>query len=565
MSFDTFSRTIRKYPQLFSEIPDLEFLLKKLQIYDLINRGQIKQAEQYFFNSFKNVLENKDFHDCLLFFKLIFSNEKSKRFIQNFYKDIISEFFGLFQELLNELLQKHGNLFFLRAEVKTNDYLVNCSFNFLDSELDLEKSLIDYCNSKNGYNVWENNLLKNLEEETLKMQEEDKTFDLFNLNHYETVNIKEEIKVETPKSKINKDDPSLNSNYYEKKVINDKKKIHRFRYYNNFLKNFSPKFMKKENLDKKIIRRFRKFLREEVFKFGNPTHENKNQSKMNTKINSNLDSNSVSTLGETEVSDYGALQFAYEFSTENYLPPFKSDKFQFKSFSTQYLVWMFSDLAISNLYKQFGDDFNKKLSDNLIFEYNLNTNEPDICVKLPEYIRNLGNFYCRKNDDDEENDEENQQIDLLIKTIKNKKNNYFKSLEGKSKNFTKSKKLVCVEKKNIDNDDSIYCSLESCNYDCRNNVNDADGCKSIGCEDKVKSKREVFKVFKNVSNYNETPYLGETSFNFKFNSIGYNQDNKSNFEIDIDDTSSIFSAISTNFKATMNLNSSTLNTDFDLY
>ena len=56
-------------------------------------------------------------------------------------------------------------------------------------------------------------------------------------------------------------DPNSNFNNFTRKYeikTNPKK---RFRDIHPFLKTFNPKFLKKENIDKKIFRRFRKFVK----------------------------------------------------------------------------------------------------------------------------------------------------------------------------------------------------------------------------------------------------------------------------------------------------------------
>jgi hypothetical protein len=56
-------------------------------------------------------------------------------------------------------------------------------------------------------------------------------------------------------------DPYSNYNNYTKKYTIEKKIKKRYRDIHPFLKNFSPKFLKKENIDKKIFRRFGKFVK----------------------------------------------------------------------------------------------------------------------------------------------------------------------------------------------------------------------------------------------------------------------------------------------------------------
>ena len=56
-------------------------------------------------------------------------------------------------------------------------------------------------------------------------------------------------------------DPNSNYNNFTKKYIVEINSKKRFRDFHPFLKDFNPKFLKKENIDKKIFRKFRKFFK----------------------------------------------------------------------------------------------------------------------------------------------------------------------------------------------------------------------------------------------------------------------------------------------------------------
>lgn len=86
--------------------------------------------------------------------------------------------------------------------------------------------------------------------------------------------------------------------------------------YHNFL------FTKRENIDKYVIRKFRKFL-----KFKNDHHE-------------------IDTADE----------FCRDFININLLPPFEHNGVKFNSFNTAYMIWIFSHEAISRLYSWFVEE-----------------------------------------------------------------------------------------------------------------------------------------------------------------------------------------------------------------
>ena len=124
-------------------------------------------------------------------------------------------------------------------------------------------------------------------------------------------------------------DPNSNFNNFTKKytVKNIPKK--RFRDIHPFLKTFNPKFLKKENIDKKIFRRFRKLV------------------KYNYKKNK---TNPIFTRNPL---------FWEKFYFKNLLPPVKiqlnnnGQLIEHKSFNTQYLIWLFNQEGTTELFNIF--------------------------------------------------------------------------------------------------------------------------------------------------------------------------------------------------------------------
>ena len=63
-------------------------------------------------------------------------------------------------------------------------------------------------------------------------------------------------------------DKYSNFNLQRKKSTKKSMAKKKFKFTDDFLRKFSPKFMKKENLDKRIIRRFKKYLIEKLISIG---------------------------------------------------------------------------------------------------------------------------------------------------------------------------------------------------------------------------------------------------------------------------------------------------------
>ena len=164
-------------------------------------------------------------------------------------------------------------------------------------------------------------------------------------------------------------DPYSNYNNFTKKYKVKKKAKKRFRDIHPFLKTFNPKFLKKENIDKKIFRRFRKFIKI-LYK------ENKNSP----------------IFSKNEF-------FWKKFNVKNLLPPVKivsnnNEIIEHKSFNTQYLLWLFNQEGTTELFKLFLKTEEEKIINNFVTEYNLNqSKEPNIIKKLKEYINYIPEIY----------------------------------------------------------------------------------------------------------------------------------------------------------------------------
>ena len=168
-------------------------------------------------------------------------------------------------------------------------------------------------------------------------------------------------------------DPYSNYNNFSKKYIIIENKKKRCRDIHPFLKTFNPKFLKKENINKKIFRRFRKFF------------------KSFYKGNKNLPIFSKNEL------------FWKKFFKKNLLPPVKIEenngqKIEYKSFNSKYLLWLFNQEGTSELFKIFIKKEKDNVINNFITEYNLNeSKEPNIIDKISEYLDYIPEIYEKQN------------------------------------------------------------------------------------------------------------------------------------------------------------------------
>ena len=229
-------------------------------------------------------------------------------------------------------------------------------------------------------------------------------------------------------------DPYSNYNNYTKKYTIEKKIKKRYRDIHPFLKNFSPKFLKKENIDKKIFRRFRKFVKS--------LYKENNNSSIFTKN----------------------VLFWKKFNSQNLLPPVKikednGELIEHKSFNSQYLIWLFSQEGTIELFKLFTKKESVNLINDFIKEYNLKpekeSNDIDKLKHYIEYIPEIYDSYNMNNNNNNNNkialDENKEIIDTNQFTIKKEENtSYLESYDNEaSENNPFKLDFGLFEKKNF--------------------------------------------------------------------------------------------------------------------
>lgn len=130
---------------------------------------------------------------------------------------------------------------------------------------------------------------------------------------------------------------------------------------NSFINNDLPVkyhsflFTKRENIDKNIIRRFRKFLKLRCYsklEYINP--------------------------------------FFKDFVDKNLLPPFTYGNVKFNSFNTKYMIWLFEHENVEELYKLFIDEMSDSIELYYKKKFNLETENLNI---LNEYIKKLDKIF----------------------------------------------------------------------------------------------------------------------------------------------------------------------------
>ena len=273
------------------------------------------------------------------------------------------------EEYFFEYIKEKNQIFHIEKNFKIKDNSINNIFEEeqkneiynpfqmeIDLENDLKKNNIDHKNSE------ENNSNSYL-----------MTTDLSTSDFYHNINNNMNKKKNNNFNDNFLNDSYSNFNKYSRDYLPKISfKNERFKNSDPFLKNFNPKFLKKENIDKKIFRKFRNFVKEKFQK----------------------EPNNIIFSFESE--------FWKNFCFTNLLPPMKYKDYEFKSFNTKYFLWLFSRFGSVNLFKQFIEEKGNLVIENFINEYNLeNSTEINIIEKLKEYLNRIPIIYSKnKNSND---------------------------------------------------------------------------------------------------------------------------------------------------------------------
>ncbi len=197
---------------------------------------------------------------------------------------------------------------------------------------------------------------------------------LDSVTNFSRIKLESDFDFKVPRS--HKFDPVIEScsnlNLYNKPFIPKPKPKEKLKNLVPFLKEFKPKFLKKENIDKKILRKFRNYVK-------------------------------IVSKTQSEILEGSDKFFWKDFVSCNLLPPMKYEDsighMNFKSFNTKYLLWLFSKDGCVKLFTDFTNKFRDQILGDFITSYDLlnNKEETDIIEKLKYYIEAIPEIYYRKN------------------------------------------------------------------------------------------------------------------------------------------------------------------------
>ena len=232
------------------------------------------------------------------------------------------------------------------------------------SHIEEEEENIFTGNNKNEFiiDTSSKNLQNNLEEDKFN-----NNFNNFNANKEKTEN---QSKIHFEEINTNINVPKKQIEKKETKKYNKKKKSNKEETIFNqlpYLNSFKPKYIKRETIDKKIIRSFKNYTIKEY---------KANRLVIDEKI---MDQN-----------------FFINFVNGNMIPPLdfhdvNTDEYvKFNSFNCSYLLWFFSKKGVKEVYNQFINEKGKEFIDDLSQYYEISNEEKN---QLNSYIMNFPNIF----------------------------------------------------------------------------------------------------------------------------------------------------------------------------
>jgi hypothetical protein len=331
----------------------------------------------------------------------------------------------------------------------------------------------------NFYNDLNNNNLKinNLNLINLKEDENNK-----NLNNNSKINNSDSNFLNTnPLGNKRNSKISINSRGSTKSYKSDmrKKKIKEYKF----------KQLKRENVDKKILRKFKKYLK------------GKSKDKKDNEIKNYIKNN----------------EFWSEYIKQNLMPPFnyEKEKVTFKSFNTQYLCWFFEHKFSLELF----NFFIKEKYDNLIHEIkqanNLKENCDDFSL-IKNYINTMPLIYGKEN--------QNRSTDCSSnpKPIDDEIN----EVDEKNKINELNNQINIDDDKKIDNNDNMLIENENEFFNNNNNSNIDNNIPYLNNNNNINNINNEFQnlqkyIFGTNSNINIEPNNNENE-NMNENENGMN-------------------------------------------
>ena len=402
-----------KYPSFFNANQNIFYIIMKFNFIKIILFQHDIQGAQNFYSKYltsimKKIYGNKSASFNKKHFKYQYflnqinnSQDKYIHFKQHFKAHThLDKFLCILEKaFLKEQEQERNPVIFNVTKISNNSNKINNNFGKLlfktervnnltynnenMSEIEDELFKLNLCETKkNIFNVY-STVNKNVNKNTIYLNSTNSndidTSSNNNNDEYNNCNSRDVSNIYPENNRT-----EINRNKIDSKKFVEKNEFSSFD--NKEKCNFSNK-IRRVNLCKKIVRKFKKYLKS-------------NQKEIN-------------------------YSFWNSFCRENYLPPFKLEDIEFKSFSRIYLNWLFSHEGGIELYNEFIRNKGDEELDNIYTSYGVNDIEEKKALK--NFFKKFAIYSSNLKINENENENENNFIDNQNMSNNNESNKVFQA------------------------------------------------------------------------------------------------------------------------------------------
>jgi hypothetical protein len=369
------------YPSFANNNQNIIYILMKFNFIKIIlYQHDISSAKDYYSNH------------LLIMMKKIYGEKSISFFKKNFkyinFLNLINTSFSKYIYLQNHFklenhLDKFMNLIEKKIEKRQKLERKAIIFNIIKSKANSNKDTNEsnFTNTNNGKPLFKtehvNMLIYNsenmseIEDELFKLNLEERKKNIFTLNKNfinndniitgneieyninDNINNSEEFNISDISNSNTSSYNELNNKKINIKKFEEKREIQSI---NNSKQKFNlNNKIRRVNLCKKIVRKFKKYLKKNM----------------------------------KEITTYS---FWTSFCRENYLPPFKKEEVEFKSFSHTYLNWLFSHQGGIELYSQFIRNSGEEELNKIYADYNFKDTDDKLTIK--NFFINFAVFFA---------------------------------------------------------------------------------------------------------------------------------------------------------------------------
>lgn len=384
-----------KYPSFFMTNQNIFYILTKFKFLKIILfQHDIQNAKDFYSKTLSSIMKkiygnksslyNKKHFKYQYFLKQLNNNDKFILFQQNFKPQIhLDKFINLLEK---ELLKDQGN--------ERNSIIFNVTKYNINNNIKNNYGKPLFKTDNVNILTYNNENMSEIEEELFKLNLEDTKKSIFNVYSADIKTINKNIIYINNTNSIDIESNSHNN-------INEELNNHNCRDISN--SNICSEINNNHKIDSK------KFLEKNDFS----SFENKEKSNFHNKIRRvNLCKKIVRKFKKFLKLNIKDINYPFwnSFCRENYLPPFKLEDIEFKSYSRIFLNWLFSHEGSIELYNEFIRNKGEEEINKIYINYGINDIEGK--KELKNFFINFAMIFSEfKNENEiENNNQENQEV-----------------------------------------------------------------------------------------------------------------------------------------------------------